>query len=351
MSPDERTINEIPIQEIVEHPYGGKRNVIMDATILTGLMACPRLADFRFNHNFVSVGGKSNSLELGSIVHTFLENYYKTIIKGVKREDAFGYAIISAELYIKGCPGCTGFSPIHIHTSEAPDVCTSDCQVKPKCGHRANDYPGVMNTPKDTEKPPHGYRTGWQWALDTCDAYHNFYRSDHWVPLEVEIVKGEILYEDEDVRILWKAKLDLVADTNQGIYPIDHKTMKQNRATNSLNNQFIGQCLLSKTQNVIINKIGFQTTLKPEERFIRQPVSYSTSRLLEWQSETLPYYAKLLLMYAEGSHFPPNYTQCEGKYGNCSFIDVCKADPGMREDVIKQHFVVGQPWNPTNEDE
>jgi hypothetical protein len=167
--------------------------------------------------------------------------------------------------------------------------------------------------------------------------------------LETEIVKGKVLYEDDEIRVLWKAKLDLVSDTNQGIYPVDHKTMKQRRETISLNNQFKGQCLIQGTRGVFINKVGFQTSLKPEEKFERKIIPYSEPRLLEWQSETLPYYAKLLLMYVESGHFPPNFTHCENKYGNCAFLKVCESDPAMRETEIKKLFMVGPEWNPTNE--
>jgi len=338
--PDNRTINEIPLEEIVEVPQYGPTNVILDSQILTSLMSCPRLSDFRFNYNFVSIAGKSNSLEVGSIVHTFMEYYYRAIINGIKKESAFGFGITAAELYIKGCAGCATFVP----SEEFP---------KPPCGHKPFEFPGVRNTPRepDSTNPREKYKTGWQWALDTCDQYFMHYRGDHWVPLEVEVVKSKILYEDSEVRILWKAKLDLVADTNQGIYPTDHKTMKQRRNTLSLNNQFKGQCLVENTRSVMINKVGFQKSLKPEEKFERKPVSYSAPRLLEWQGTILPYYAKLLMMYAETGYWPPNYNNCEGKYGNCGFVPVCEADPDMRETEIKKLFIIGPEWNPSNDDD
>lgn len=332
---DNSTVNETMLQEAVEIIPGGKKNVILDATILTTLMTCARLADFRFNINLQSINGKSNSLECGSLVHVFLEYFYRGIINGLKREAAIGFAFAAAELYVKGCPVCTDFTPNEHHK-------------KPPCNHKPNEFPGMKNTPKESE----GYKTGWHYVLDTCQQYVDHYRNDHWVPLEVEVVKGEILYEDEEIRIMWKAKLDWVVDTNQGIYPADHKTMKQRRKTNSMNNQFMGQCLIMKTRNVFINKIGFQSSLKPEEKFTRDPISYTAERLFEWQSETLPYYAKLLLMYAETGHFPPNFSSCEGKYGDCAFYEnVCSGNPSMREENIKLYFKVGPTWNPTNDDE
>jgi hypothetical protein len=124
--------------------------------------------------------------------------------------------------------------------------------------------------------------------------------------------------------------------------------MKQRRDNISLNNQFMGQCILMKTRNVIIDKIGFQTTLKPAEKFTRGPVSYSIDRLNEWQSEILPYWAYQMLSYAESGYWPPNFSHCENKFGNCTFVNICESDRGMREEEIKLNFIVGTKWNPTN---
>lgn len=352
---DDLIIN--PSESIDISPISKKINIIMDSQVLTSLMSCGRLTDFRFNHRLQSINGKSPFFECGSIVHTYLEYYYRNVINGMSPEKSFAYAITAAELYIAGCPTCTDF---HTHRCVCSNIDTEGIYIsdesclkcngsgiikKPLCGHSVNAFPGVRNVPKESE----GAKIGWAWVLDTCDQYYRFYRNDHWVPLEIEIVKGQILYEDDEIRVLWKAKLDATFDTNQGIYPVDHKTMKQRRKTNSMNNQFMGQCLIMKTQNVIINKIGFQTTLKPEEKFERKPVSYSSERLVEWQTETLPFYARQLMMYNEMEHFPPNFTNCENKFGNCAFLPVCEANQSMRESELKRLFKVGPEWNPVNE--
>ena len=343
---DERTITETPIAEIVDRPMGARKtNVIMDSQILTSLMGCPRLSDFRFNMNLISLRGKSNSLECGSIVHKFLEVYYGSIIKGLSKDMAAGHGLAAARLYIQSCKHCTDFQP---HTVDDPTRPGVIIEVnKPICGHKPNDYPGVKNTPKDSE----GYKVGWQYVLDTCEQYLEYYRNDHWIPLEVETVKGKQIYEDNEIRIIWKAKFDWIVDTNQGIYPVDHKSMKQNRSTLNLNNQFSGQALLMGTRGVVMNKVGFQKTLEPKEKFVRPMVNYTAARLLEWQSVTVPYWAKMLLMFAESGHWPENYTHCESKYGNCAFINVCTDDPENREQVLKNEFVVGPAWDIANEDE
>ena len=324
-----------------------KKNIVMDATLLTSLMNCPRFSDFSFNLNLQSMGGKSNSMECGSIVHKVVEVYNKSKIAGLNRNDAIAYGMAAGQLYIAGCKYCTGFVPSHM-TEDEHSCEDKQCILKPQCGHPINEYPGIKNTPQTSDK---AYLVGWQWALDTCEQYLEYYKNDSWVPLEAEVVKSKILYEDDEIRILWKAKLDLLVDTNEAILPVDHKTMKQNRKNVSLNNQFMGQCLVTDNRKMVVNKIGFQTTLKPQDKFVREIVSYSAARLTEWQSETLPFYGKLLIMYNEMNHWPPNYSNCNGKFGLCKYTDVCESDPNMREEVLKANFYVGPVWNPTNDED
>ena len=307
-----------------------KQNVIFDATLLSG-MACGRFFDLRYNHQLTQRSGKSNSLECGSIVHTVLETFYKNIINGTKRSDAIGFGLAAGEQYIAGCVHCTDFNG----------------EGSPSCGHKPNSFPGVFNTPADSE----GYIIGWKWALETCVQYFDYYKNDFWIPLEIEVVKREVIYEDDQIRVMWKAKLDAIMDTNQSIMPMDHKTMKQKREFVNLNNQFMGQSFLTKSRQVVKNNIGFQKTLKPAEKFSREIITYTADRLLEWQSEIVPYYAYRLLEYQNSGYYPPDFTRCEGKFGNCVFLDVCKADRGMREQELNINFVVGPKWDVGNEDD
>lgn len=310
-----------------------KKNVIFDATLFNSL-ACGRFFDLRHNYNFVQNTGKSNSLECGSIVHTILETYFNSIIGQIKKSDAIAFGLAAGQQYIAGCIHCTDFQ-------------ATENVSKPTCGHSPNQFPGVHNTPAESE----GYTVGWKWVLETMEQYFDYYKNDFWVPLEVEVVKRDVLFEDDQIRVMWKAKLDVIMDTNQAILPMDHKTAKQNRDTLDLNNQFMGQCFLMKTRQVVINKIGFQKTLKPEQKFLRPILMYTADRLLEWQSDVVPYYAYRLLEYTESGYFPPDYTRCEGKFGNCVFVDVCKVDRIQRETELNVNFKVGPKWDIGNEDD
>lgn len=278
-----------------------KTNLMFDSQVFSTLMSCGRLTDFRFNLNLTGLHGKSVSLEMGSIVHTFLEYYYKSLISGLKKDQAQGIAYTAALEY-----------------SQSKDVTNATLDDR-------------------------------EWALNTCEQYLTYYKNDFWTPLEVEVVKTKKLYEDDNIRIGWKAKFDLVSDTNQGIFPVDHKTMKQRRDTLTLNNQFIGQCLLMDTRMMFVNKVGFQKSLKPEEKFTRVNINYSADRLMEWQSEILPYWAYKYIEYSESGYWPPNFTHCENKYGNCMFQEACSVDRNLRHEVLASQFIVGEIWDPSNE--
>ena len=291
-------------------------NVIMDSQILTSLMSCPRLCDNRFNKDLTMARGKSNSLECGSLVHIILEFYNKALIEGKTRENSMEIGFKAGKEYL------VPYSDYNKYVTE-------------------REHPGLLNTPEENEKA----RTGWSHIFKTMEEYFEYYRNHSWTPIEVENVRRDVIYQDDNLRVMWKAKFDLISDTPAGFLPEDHKTMKQRRDTLSLNNQFMGQCILAKSRSVVIDKIGFQTSLKPHEKFEKVLISYSANRLAEWTNEIVPHYANMLLAYNEADNFPPNFTNCETKYGFCDFKEVCESDVNLREDVIKMHFIKGKKWD------
>lgn len=300
-----------------------KKYVILDSQILTALMKCPRYADYTFNHNRRPLGGKSNPLECGSIVHTILEFYYKAKIDGARRNDAIDIGYAAGREYL-------------VPYKE------SNKYILDK------DHPGIINTPAESQTKPK--RIGYNYVFKTMEQYFDYWRTEHsWTPLFVEHVIKDVIYEDDELQVLYKAKFDLIEDSPLGLISTDHKTMSQVRDTLSLNNQFIGHCTLLKTRQVQINKIGWQTTLAPEEKFLRPLIPYSIDRITEWMKETVPFYARMLLSYAEAEHFPPNFSQCEDKYGYCIFKNVCERDRNMRVAVLEREYELVKEWDIQND--
>jgi len=303
-----------------------KKNIILDASMFTSYMACARLFNFVYNMQLIDIDGKGNSLEAGSIAHAILEIFYTNLINGFSRSLSIAAGMTAGEEYYFGC---------------------LDCKQSKCIKHKKSDpYLGCKNVPMESDK----YEVGYNWIVKTMEEYFQHTMSDPYIPLESESVKGKVLYEDDEIRILWKAKIDVIV-TNSNMKPtsMDHKTRKIDRKMGDINNQFMGQCLIMGTNNVIVNKIGWQKSLKPAEKFVRETMSYTYDRLAEWKNETLPTYVYKFLHSIDLDRWDPNNTHCENRYGFCDFYEVCRVDRSLREGKLKELFMVGPKWDPSNE--
>src|SRR5262245_57054096 len=77
------------------------KNIALDATVLNS-MACARYTNFRFNHNLILKGGKSNSMECGSLAHFILEHFNKALMQGKFRTDAVAIGMAAGMEYVNG---------------------------------------------------------------------------------------------------------------------------------------------------------------------------------------------------------------------------------------------------------
>jgi hypothetical protein len=174
-------------------------------------------------------------------------------------------------------------------------------------------------------------------VIDAFRQYTSHWENDGWYMIEaVEQVGSRVLYDSPELIILYESKIDLILNINGVMTPVDHKSAKSRRDPNYLANQFKGYCWTLGVNNLIVNEIGFQKTIKPVEKFRRHTLSYSASALKEWQENTVWW-----IMYAIGliekENFPKNYTSCD-KYSGCLFKSVCAADPEVRDYKIASLF-------------
>jgi hypothetical protein len=175
--------------------------------------------------------------------------------------------------------------------------------------------------------------------------YAAFIANNGWDNIiAVEQSGSRIIYEDEDIVILYQFKIDLIISLqNCPVYPIDHKSSKQRRNPQYLSNQFMGYCWGLDVSNIGENKIGFQKTLKPEEKFQHHTLSYSAEMLEEWREWAI-YWLKKYIVDCENDFYPPNYTSCD-KYSGCIFQDICKASKEVREMKLLQTFERRPTWD------
>lgn len=194
-------------------------------------------------------------------------------------------------------------------------------------------------------------------TVDACNQYADHYQFDGIEVLAVEEPFSRILYEDEKVRIIWQGILDLVARLpGEPVAVFDYKSEQRQSTPSSLSNQFEGYAWAMSVDTVVVDKIGFQKTLKPEEKFRRLRLDYSGKKrtlLHEWRRDAIN---KILegverhKMEAQGkAYWPRNRTSCD-KYSGCIFKGVCENQPDTRDVKLVTFFHLGEPWDPFKRD-
>lgn len=299
------------------------RTLAVDSQILNTLCACPRKVDLEFLQNW-RPNEKVEAFEKGDLMHKMLAYYYRARMAG--RSDVSKYVDEAVEL--------AWVSAVDMELTES----TVEENIK------------------------------------QFREYAQYYDRDAWRPLEVERPFSKVLYRREDdvewrvgdviatdatpgaekivlregLQILYEGIIDLIADTPHGIFVVDHKTSSRRSHTSRLSNQFMGYSWATGTYNFIINKVGFQKTLKPKDRFVRQMISYNDQLLREWQQQAI-YWIGQLIKYIDTGYFPPNFTSCD-KYSGCILESVCESIPMVREFKLQTNFYIGKNWSPYTRD-
>lgn len=150
----------------------------------------------------------------------------------------------------------------------------------------------------------------------------------------------------------YAGKIDRIIELNGQYFVEDHKTTS--RMGNyyfsqfELSNQMMGYVWIAKMLVPSIQiagvRINAHCVLKKEGKFERQIISYSKDRLDEWAENYNNVVARLTKDY-ETNNFPGHYTNCDGKYGMCTYSEVCSMPPRLRERVLEADFD-HNPWNP-----
>lgn len=168
--------------------------------------------------------------------------------------------------------------------------------------------------------------------------YTEYFQNDGWDNiLAVEQVGSFILWENEDLIIVYEMKIDLIISTSQiALLPVDHKSGSRRVDPNEMSNQFMGYCVGLKTNNLYQNQIGFQKTLKPAEKFQRHLLSFNDDRLAEWKDESA-WWIRHGLDLSDRRIFPHNLTSCD-KFSGCIYRPVCKSEPILRQIKLSQGF-------------
>ncbi|SRR5258706_9833859 len=274
-----------------------KVNIVMDMSMYDMFLLCA----YRFRNRYklnLAASEKNDNLDRGILIHICCESYYESLASGAKYE----FAANSALMKLKAAFATES----NLDNDEARQI------------------------------------------FDTMEEYFDYWRvaDQGFEILGVEEPFLYLLYEDDDVRIHLAGKIDLrVRDNQYENLPYDHKSHKRTSPVNELSNQFKNYCLVSKSNYLIVNRIGLQKTLKPHEKFTRVPLSYDPLIFESWKKNVIANIFTYLKCEAE-NFWPTNETSCDKFNRRCEYYEVCKSSgEEAKEFKLATQFIQIEPWD------
>lgn len=177
--------------------------------------------------------------------------------------------------------------------------------------------------------------------------YVRYYKDESIVPVFIEEPFMVKIFEDECIEVYISGKPDLIFhySNSPNLCVMDHKRMTKNTAYSPMRNQFLLYTTALNTDTMIVNKVGFQKTLAPKDRFVRTPFIYSDELKNEWKEETIQIAKEMIFAQKNGS-YARRRTSCE-KWSGCFLQRYCCTRPKAREFLIGTEYLIGKTWDVT----
>jgi hypothetical protein len=275
------------------------QTIVVDSQLLSSIQRCPARTNFYFEKDFRTIE-KPLSLVRGTLIHYFFSKYY-----GARKES-------DNKLDWESCAqsAWTLTRPESVKL-ELPDI-------------------EINNVFRSLEQ------------------YVEFRKHE---PMEVKFVEEPFafeLYKDDTLRIVYVGVIDLIASLMGSEDKLfDHKSQTRRSEYILLDDQFEGYCTATQSNNLWVNVIGLQTSLKPDEKFRRVCLSYPQDLLNRWKTHVI-YWVKQYLIYSKNDEWPENHQGCF-KFQLCEFYEVCcSATPESKAWKLQNQFLVGDKWDPTS---
>lgn len=303
-----------------------QRIIELDSQLLTNVQSCLRKTKYQFIDNIVPMSN-APALERGGLMHDLIEMYYgiKGNLKGmcINPDSRTWISLVEANFC---SPDFSSLEPLR------KDKDSLVKWIKIAGEFRATKLELGMETCIET--------------IDQFEQYANYYKVDSWSPLYVEEVASKVIYETEELKIIYTGKMDRVMENGNTTAPFDTKTSARNMPISSMSNQFIGYCYLLGVNTLIVDRIGFQKTLKPAERFKREQLYISTDRQEEWVDNTI--HSVYQYMDAlDNNNWPMKIGNSCDAYSGCAYRNLCESSPTTRGDKMKREYRPNPRWNPS----
>lgn len=287
-----------------------KANIIFDPSNFDLFEMCPCRYNYRVNlRRGLPNVAKNKSLDYGSTAHEGFQAYYNALKEGVKFAERLDLAALKMRTFTS-------------------DPANSNLTVEETEGLIV-----VIQTNLDF----------WRWE-DELFTIHI-----------VEQPFAYTLYEDENIRIIMTGKMDLVVDKpalgqshGYNNLPIDHKTYSRDGIVYRLSNQFQAYAAAVESNYLIVNRVGLQKSLKPEEKFKRLPLSYDPVLLQQWKDNVIKTILTQYCSCVGENVWPMNFTSCNKFNRLCEYYEVCDSSgEDTKKWKLEQNYVDSDPWDVT----
>lgn len=274
-----------------------KANIVIDATKLDTFQTCEAKFDYRFNQNKVTIT-KAAPLDKGTLGHTGLEIYYKALKEKVPFTDAAKAAVNAIQ-----------------SAANESDL----------------DMPEVSR------------------MIEVVVEYLDFWRlrDSQLEIVDVEAPFSYVLHENEEMRIIMTGKIDLLVNDypNYTNVVYDHKFYSRDYPVYRLKHQFQNYAIASGNNFVIVDKIGMQTSLRPDQKYKRVPLSYDPLILDDWKTDVVRIISRYLECVADDT-WTRNVTSCDKYNRLCEYYEVCDSS-GKEAKLYKlnANFNTAEPWD------
>lgn len=273
-----------------------KIEISLDATMLDTFVSCPAKFNMRFNLNKTTLE-KATPLDKGGLIHSGKEGYYL----GLKNNLPFNEALEK------------GVELFNQSTTES-DLDPAEITYLRKVLIENLTY--------------------WKSTDTNCEI------------LEVESPFAYELFVDDLIRITMIGKIDLLfRDRKLEIVPQDTKTYSRDFPVHRKTNQFCNYAMATGSNYLIVDRVGLQTSLPPEKKHKRQPLSYDRLFLEQWKLNTVKWCYFYLECVGEKS-WPLNDTSCDKYNRLCEYYEVCDSS-GLEAKVYKLNtqFRTSERWD------
>lgn len=294
-----------------------KKIIALDSSQLNQYMKCPLSWAYAYRENLMLTGAARDALDRGSIMHLYLDAFYK--IKDYHQSD------------------------MNNRLSAANSICFKVRETA------LREFPDMAEGLPFIEK--------------RFIEYVTYYTNRDLTPLvnagvtACELGFSKPLYEDDEYLFLVEGKIDLlhIDQNSKEMIVVDHKTQSRVNNLYDYRPQVLTYCWAAKCNYFMYNYVGLQedkngALLKNDNLFRRSVISVPDWMLTRWENHMLEIFWEITSVETmKDTNIHKNLGSCAGAFDSspCQFHYLCETkDDNMRQHLKAFKYEVRPTWEP-----